>query len=702
MAAPGLTIPTKFTATGDYVNNVNRMSNATDRMLNSLTRMDNVGRKAGLGMSDLTKSMLGYVKSAALVGGAFATARFSADSIMDYETAIQSLQSVTGSGDAQMVVFKKQISELGVTSKKSMIDIAGSFETVGSAMSQYLENPKALRQITEAGITLSKAARMDLQPSLESLTSVMNQFELSADKAFDVVNRLTGGEIVGSLKTSASVEYLKEFGGVAKGMNVDVAESVALMETLAIKLKGDKIGVGARNILTTISAAGGLDKKARIDMKKAGVDMNYLMDSSHSLSERLHELSKIGKDPIKMISVFGKENVAAANALFQQLGTYDRFVEKIRVTNDAEKQAATNSKTLAIAFTELKNKFSNLLNTNEDVGAGLGRTRSALIYLADHMEDILSVGAKLVGGFLLWKGAILAVRAATISYAAVSQVFFLVDMVKYVSITKGITMATAAYEVVMASLNTTMLLNPAYWLVGGLVALGGAMYLVNARTKELTEAYKKQVDLQMSTEHDKEFASLKKLTSEYWHLGQSIKEATENAIKFRLVENSQKRFKVESELKSINAELSKEKNKLYIGDLFTGAFGEGKAMYGKRSDLAEQSVAKQREAAILAQSSLTDVQFAKSQQDAGVIGGMNLNKYLYGNEQAPKQETNWSEQMGKSEQLKNFRFYEQKQTGNSNKMEIVINNQSGDAVGVKSAKGTKSVMPNTKSSFDTK
>jgi len=355
-----------------------------------------------------------------------------------------------------------------------------------------------------------------------------------------------------------------------------------------------KIGVGARNILTSISAAGGLDKKARADMKAAGVDMKFLMNSSNDLSSRLHELSKIAKDPIKMISVFGKENVTAANVIFNQLGTYDKFYAKIQTTAEAENQAATNSRTLSVAIDQLKNKWSNLLNSSGKTADVMGKLREGLFWVADHMEDIISVGSKLVAGFLIWKGTILATQIALVSYRAISQAFFLIDMVRYVAVTKGITVATAGWEIAMASLNATMLANPIGLVVVGIAALvGGIIYAVN-ETERLTQAYKDNIAVQMSAENTKQLSSVKALALEYYNMGQSIKSATENAIKFKMVGIAEKRFKAEAEI-ATSTSLSKEGflinrsvlTRKEITDPFNKPKKENKSWFKKKEPEAE-------------------------------------------------------------------------------------------------------------------
>jgi TP901 family phage tail tape measure protein len=416
MAKP-LIIPSIFTAEDKLSPAIRGMSRSLDTMAMKSeafgARSERAFRKLTPALSAAGKQMLSMVGTAALVGGAFQLGKSSIDSIMDYETAMQSLQAVTGVSNEGMVGFKKEVDTLAKSSRKSAIDVASSFETIGSAMSQYLEDPKGLRQIAEAGITLSKAGRTELQPTLENLTSIMNQFGLKAEDAAKSVNTLTAGEIVGSVRTSEAAGYLQEFGATAKNMNVDLAESTALIEALGVQMAKDKIAVGARNLLTTISAAGGLDKKARADMASSGVSMKFLMDSSNSLSSRLRELSKVAKDPIKMVSIFGKENVTAGQVIFNQLDTYDKYLLKIRSTTKANEQADLNSNTLSNRLSELGNAWTNMLTSSDKASSGLERAKGAIQYVTDNLGTIVSVGVGVLKFFALWKASIMATSLVT-------------------------------------------------------------------------------------------------------------------------------------------------------------------------------------------------------------------------------------------------------------------------------------------------
>ena len=565
-------VPTKFTAIDGMSPVIKGMAGNLNKMHAGIARQERLFRSVTPAIGSATKQLLSYASAGTL----FAGLGYSGKAIMDYETSLQSLQAVTGISTEEMAIMKAEVESLAATTKKSATDIAGSFEVVGSMMSQYLSDPKALRQITDAGITLAKAGRTELVPTLENLTSIMNQFDLKANQATETINRLTAGEIVGSLRTSQVAESLQEFGAGAYAANVSLAESVALVEALAKQMKTDKIGVGARNLLTVLDSAKGLDKKARKDLKSSGVDLNFLMDRTKSLSERLRELSKISGDSTKITSVFGKENKTAAQVIFNQLDTYDQYLAKIKLTNEAQTQAATNSKTFKYAIDNLKNTWINYIATGDKANKGLNMASNALSYLATNMDTIVSTGLHVVGALLLWKGAITAVKVATLAYQgvmlatnAVANAFFLVDMVKYVAVTKGVSTATAAWAIVQESLNTALLANPIGITVAAIVALGGAIYLLNKRQEELLATYKTQLDLRINEAAAKEKAGIDALTQSYVAMGYSIKKATEESLKLKAFQTGENVQRIKSEKSRLEAEALQRANENTWNPLFS-------------------------------------------------------------------------------------------------------------------------------------
>jgi TP901 family phage tail tape measure protein len=663
-------LPTKFTAIDAMSPTVRAMAgnitSMTDKMNVGIARQERLFRRLTPSLGGVTKQLLSYAGAGSLIAGL----GYSGKAVMDYETAIQSLQAVTGVSNTELATMKAEVESLAVSTKKSATDIAGSFEVVGSMMSQYLSDPTALRQITDAGITLAKAGRTELVPTLENLTSIMNQFDIQANKATDTINRLTAGEVVGSLRTSQVAEALQEFGAGAYSANVSLSESVALVEALAKQMKVDKIGVGARNILTVLDSAKGLDKRARKDLRAAGVDLNFLMDRSKSLSERLHELAKVSGDSTKITSIFGKENKTAAQVIFNQLGTFDEYLAKIKVTNAAQTQAATNSKTFRFAVDELKNSWINYITTSDKAASGLAMLSRGAQFLAHNIDNIVTYGLNAVKLFVLWKGAILAAKVATVGYSVALGIQnvamglsigllegnILAQNVAMVS-KRALGVATQMLAGNFTALNAAMAANPVGLIITGVVALTAAIYLLDKRNKELRAEYEKKIQVDITTSINSETEAVKKLVAQYWNLGMGIKDATAAAIKFRLSSIDYQRTQVESRISQTKAEIAKEDNKLYFSDLFKGAMGMDLTSSGRRGELREQLVAQQASATKLASSRVAELQFAQSQVASGTVSAKDLGFFKGSSTQTDDTKSMWGN-AGKGADP-NFRFYEQ-------------------------------------------
>lgn len=420
--AATMRIPTEFTAVDKFTSVVSKMASGVSNFSKSaISAVNRVNTK----VNSLWSSLDGISQLGIGVGvaGLFTMA---SSAIMDYETALASLEAVTGESAS---TFKTQIEDIAKSTNKSAIEVAGAFEIIGSAMSQYLSDPRALGEITQAGIMLSEAAKMDLEPALESLTSAMNQFNLGAEKATDTVNRLTAGEIVGSVSTAKATEQLSKFGAVANSINVTLPESVALIQTLGKKFTGSmqsEIGTAAKNMLLIMDASSTASKAASLAMQRNGVDTKVLMDRTIPLGDRLKELSKIQKDGAAMALVFGKENAAAGSVIFNELDTYVKWEEKIRTTNEAQKQATVNTNTLAKGLEAIKNAFTNTVVAGEQMNGTMSFLRDLAFMVANNMGTVITVLVAVLGAFMAFKVVVGILKAISIAqgiYTAVMAAY---------------------------------------------------------------------------------------------------------------------------------------------------------------------------------------------------------------------------------------------------------------------------------------
>jgi len=367
------------------------------------------------GISGQLKSMVGIASIATL-------AYMAGDAIVKFDDSMASLSAVTGVSGKALENMQGQVLDLATKSKMSASEIANGFQTVGSAMSQYLSDPKALGQITEAGVLLAKASRMQVQPALEALTGAMNQFNLGAESANQTVQQLTAGEIVGQVSTQKSVDALSKFGAVANSMNTTLPESIALIQVLGKKLPTEELGTASRNLLLFMDTSKGASSEAMEAFKRNGVSLDVLSDKTLSTADRLRELSKIQNDSVAMSKIFGKENITAGKVIFDQLGTYEDWVKQIENTSKAEEQAAKNSATIANKIKELKNAFDNAIVGATQGSVGISMFTGVLGFLANNLSWIIgliaAVASVLIPMYLAYKLVTLGTLAYNVALAA--------------------------------------------------------------------------------------------------------------------------------------------------------------------------------------------------------------------------------------------------------------------------------------------
>jgi TP901 family phage tail tape measure protein len=402
--AQAMRVPTIFTAVDRFSDVVDKMTTKTSRFATAnASAFNRVDRR----LNSLWSSM-NNLSQLALGGGIASLFYYAGKDVMDYETAIHSLSAVTGT---KVGAMNKQIEDLAKTSQRSAIDVAKSFEIVGSKMSEYLDKPDALKEITKNSILMAEAARMELEPAIDSLTGVLNIYGLAANDANRVVNKLSAGEIVGSISISQTADLLKQFGGTARLANVGVEESIALVQTLTKSLGIEGVGRGIRNLMVDLNMVGAFDKNKTKALQKAGVNTKILGDKTLDLVTRLKELKKLEGNSAAMGMFFKKTGIQTGATLFQNFDDLERFLTAIQNTNKAQEQAAKNTDTLSYAIKRLKAGFTNFIVSSDEANASLKVAKSLLGFITDNMGALINIITIGVVAFAGWKTIVLLMDA---------------------------------------------------------------------------------------------------------------------------------------------------------------------------------------------------------------------------------------------------------------------------------------------------
>lgn len=520
-------VPTTFTASDKYSKTLDHMGAKTKSFASGLhstaTASENLFRRLTPGLSDVSKQFLSVASTAAITAGIIAGGRWSVDELMKYEDELANLQAVTGATDDQFSVFKGNINQVAKDTKKSSVEVAQAFTAIANNQPELLKNADALGEVVKQSILLAKAAKIDLQPAGEAVTQVLNQYGKGAEYAAKLVNVLASGSVAGSSEIRDTAEAIKQFGTVAATAGVQIDESVALIELGSNFDKGAEAGVKFRNILLNMTGAKVLDKLALKDLKKAGVNLDIVSSKTLPLNTRLLEMSKIAKDTNAIMHVFGKENAAMAAGVLTNAGNFAEMQIKVNQVGEAERMAAKNSDTLRNKIEEAKASFITYLTSSDNLSSGLNRAKNIMSYVATHIDDIISAGTTLLSVFAFWKTATIGLNIATKVLSATNTAFYIVDMVKYVAATQGMTFSTAALTVAQESLNAAILANPLGAFLIALGLLAAAMYGVTKAIEVFDEPLNKSFERQEQLRQ--EAFKVQTLRDKYLALGKSLKEA---------------------------------------------------------------------------------------------------------------------------------------------------------------------------------
>lgn len=472
--AATIKVPTVFTAVDNFStplkNMVKGVNNFSNKSVAAVTRIDHKITRSFNNLSRFSQLGLGIG-----LAGLF---NMAVQGNIQYNESLASLSAITGSTGKDLAILENNVLSLGKKTGKSGAEVAKAFELVGSAKPELLKNVDALRQTTDAVITLSKASKLDLETSALSLTGVMNQFGLGAQYSNRTINALAAGAKEGAAAIPLVSEAILQFGTGAAASNVSLEESIALVETFAEKgIKGAESGTKLRNILTKMSATGALPKEAVTQLEKFGVNTKLVSDTTLPLNIRLQELSKIAGDSTALVKIFGLENLQAGQILLNNISTFERLTGAITGTNEAEKQASINSGTLAEMINRVKNSFTNATTATNSNSQSLENVKSILGFISENMESVIGVTGSLLAGYVAMKGILITVNALQFLYNVGLGVTAAFSNTASIAIGKNV-VALNAYKTAQWLVNAAMNANPIGLIITGVAALIGLVTII--------------------------------------------------------------------------------------------------------------------------------------------------------------------------------------------------------------------------------
>ena len=365
-------------ATGDHRRTVGNYGSALDGLKGKFSGLIGVASQFGLALGGV-----------AVIKGFVTTMQENENAIAGFRTIVSDLSNKEFSN------FTDKINEVALKSKKSTIEIAQSFETIAGLNADFADTAEGMGQVSEAVITLAKASKGELQPTAENLVGIMNQFDLAASESNRTINVLAAGQAVGASSIAQSSEAYKNFGAVAKGANISLEESQALIQSLGkFSIFGAEAGTKLRGVTLQL-------QKANLGYASGQFNINDALEEYNKKSQLKTTAQE--KDALAQ-KVFGAENITAGKILSDNIPLIEKFTQGVTGTSEAQKAAAINSDTLSNKLLELKNGLINVFTTSDTASGGMNILKSAVGFLADNMGGVLRTMTKLIAVFIVYKG----------------------------------------------------------------------------------------------------------------------------------------------------------------------------------------------------------------------------------------------------------------------------------------------------------
>lgn len=422
-------------------------------------------------------------------------------SFNDYEERVDNLSALTGLAGDNLEWLSDKAKELsqstldgGIRVTQSAQEIVDAFTKTGSARPELLKNKEALVAVTQEAIILSNAAKTELQPAIEALTMVMNQYNVGADQARRIINVLAAGSKEGAGEVPYLTVAFEKAGTVASLAGISIESLAATIETLAPRISQPEI-------------AGRSLKGIILDLQNGADDTNPAIVG---MATAIENLGKKNLSVTELTKKFGTENINTAQILIANVGELKNYEAAMTGTNVAIEQAITNTDNNNAKLAQAKNRLNVMsIELGEKLAPALQMSTNGLSYFIKGLTVsidffnknkaviitlIVSITAYTIATKLqaIWeartnKEKLISITLGKLQALAYNAQFAAISLYNAgLALMKG---NLAAASIQFRAFSAALMANPIGLIVGLLVAAGTALYFY---TGKLTAAQKAQ------------------------------------------------------------------------------------------------------------------------------------------------------------------------------------------------------------------
>lgn len=290
----------------------------------------------------------------------------------EFGQSLSQLSAITGVQGTALENMRSQIQDLGKETNSSVVDVTNGMAKIGGAMPALLDDVEGLGEMYKNSSTLAKAGLMSQDDAVQSLTTIMAQFNHTVADSGKDIDILANASQSGSAEIGDLAATMKVAGVAANSAGLSLQQASAMAEVLGDNaLKGSEAGTQLRNIFSKFSAEG---------IKDADTMMQTL--AAHA------------GDTGWMVKQFGVDSANAAQMLAAGGDRYKELLSSLDATGTATEMAATNFNNLAGDIGAMKVQWENFLSSF-NVDAADGPVRELTQSIGELMQSVID----LVGEF---------------------------------------------------------------------------------------------------------------------------------------------------------------------------------------------------------------------------------------------------------------------------------------------------------------
>ena len=460
-----------------YINSqiaLEKLNNSLSENEQAMKGVADSSEVAGKGLDSTSSSSVDLASKLYLVQEALQYVKKALNDYVEFDVSMAKVNSIADTTAVSFKQLKQGVYEIAKQTGQSANTISNAlYETISANVST-----KDALLVTEKAAKLAKAGFTDAATAVDTLTTIMNAYKLSAEEAGIISDKLIMTQNLGKATVGELGESFGKVAGLAKEAGISIDEVLAATATLTLTN-----GSASESLTSLKSAISNIIKptaEARELAKQLGIQFNATALEGLGLSGFLDLVQRKTKGNTEtMAKLFG--SVEALNSMLQLTGSgaesFADYLDQISKAGGTTDEALEKMDSTGNNF---KDSLANLGTTLLQVGDTLSPLLNVLSVVFDVLSRIptpIYIIMIAIGVLAIVIKNITAIKAA---YAAITTVC---------SAVMGIFSTTAG--------TTAASLIPLLIVIGAIVAviglLIGGVKSVSAAFKETTSGVSEMV-----------------------------------------------------------------------------------------------------------------------------------------------------------------------------------------------------------------